>query len=123
MSVMSQHHSLESRVATTEQTTVVIKIQRANGRSDSKTAKRSWCDGLSKMTEACLTSLGHSVPHNRRIKLWCTYQWKNWLTEFDVVENATTDVSLCEKDCEAVHAGSQTPGSFPTEATIKDPGE
>lgn len=110
-----QHENFGSRNAT-GQITVVIRIQCANRDTDSKSATPSFCDGLSRMTNACLTSLGHALPPRRRIKLWCAHQVKRWTAEFEIVESADTDVSLCEDDWEQVLLASQAPGLLLTEA-------
>ncbi|ETN47151.1 uncharacterized protein HMPREF1541_01342 [Cyphellophora europaea CBS 101466] len=94
-----------------------IYIQSASGLPERKLAKGT-ADDHSEMTEACLVSLGHNVPDDRRKELRCGHKALTWSIEFHIVERAGREVVLGSHDCEQVRAADD-PGAFIVEASKK----
>ena len=97
-----------------------IYIQSASGLPERKLAKGT-ADDHSEMTEACLVSLGHNVPDDRRKELRCGHKALTWSIEFHIVERAGREVVLGSHDCEQVRAADD-PGAFIVEASKKSKG-
>lgn len=101
---------------------IVVDIYPKDGWPIPKTAAKDWDATSNSVTEACIESLGYSVPSSRTIELSWAYQARKFTSAFVVDNSKTTDLVLGRAACDDVKT-AESRDAFPAEPAKKSPGE